>query len=232
MGRVENSFGKTLRGIFYTINPIKKKIIKTYCIVHKFINMQAIDVLYNEGFKDEAAFYKKNIKALNEGVTWADQDFKSSNHFYHVNKEKGLFGFSNLLLELKKYYGRATSYYKEGDIYRSMFFLGVCCHMIQDATVPQHTDNRLLKDHRKFEQWIISKLLLDFSFTAKDGMIQYNNLEDYVKNNSAFARATINKYGALTNLEEKYYKVSVEIIREAEKTTSGLLKRFYMENIS
>lgn len=231
MGVVEKSFGKTVRGVFYTLNPIKKKIIKTYCIVHKFINMQAIDVLYNEGLKEEAAFYKKYIKALNEGVTWADQDFKSSNHFYHVNKERGLFGFSNLLLELKKYYGRATSYYKEGDIYRSMFFLGVCCHMIQDATVPQHTDNKLLKDHRKFEQWIISKLLLDFSFTAKEGMIQYDNLEDYVKNNAAFARATINKYGALPDLEEKYYKVSVDIIKEAEKTTSGLLKRFYMENI-
>lgn len=232
MGRVESSFGKTVRLLFYTVNPIKKKIIKTYCIVHKFINMQAIDVLYNEGNKEEAAYYKKYIKAINEGVTWADQDFKSSNHFYHLNKEKGLYGFSNLLFELKKYYEKATCYFKEGDIYRSMFFLGVCCHMIQDATVPQHTDNKLLKDHRKFEQWIISKLLLDFSFTAKDGMKQYENLEDYIKNNTAFARAAINKYGALTNLEDRYYKISVEIINEAERTTSGLLNKFYLENIS
>lgn len=228
---LEKGYGNTLKGLFFTINPIKKKIIKTYCIVHKYINIQAVELLSDNGYVSEAKLYKKYIKSMNEGVTWADQDFKSSNHFYHLNKQRGLYGFSNLLTEFKKYYGRASGYYSAGDFQKSMFFLGVASHMIQDATVPQHTDNKLLQDHREFEQWIIRRLLLDFSYTAEGKPTEYTNLDDYIINNAGFARNTMDKYKNLRGKEERYHMISMDIVKEAEKTTAGLFLHYYKENV-
>ncbi|MEK6264234.1 MAG: phospholipase, partial [Clostridium sp.] len=74
--KIEATYGKTLRGIMISVNPIKKKIMKTHCIVHKFINIQAIEILENKGYSEVNSFYKGYIKELNRGVTWADQDFK------------------------------------------------------------------------------------------------------------------------------------------------------------
>ncbi|ERI90133.1 hypothetical protein HMPREF1982_04073 [Clostridiales bacterium oral taxon 876 str. F0540] len=70
--RFESTYGITLRGIMHAVNPIKKKILKTNCTIHKFINMQAIEILKNEGYLKQHEFFKNHIKPLNEGVTWAD----------------------------------------------------------------------------------------------------------------------------------------------------------------
>ncbi|WP_298838286.1 zinc dependent phospholipase C family protein, partial [Clostridium sp.] len=155
----EATYGKTLRGLMVTINPIKKRIMKTHCIVHKFINIQAIEILKNKGYTEVNTFYKYYVKELNKGVTWADQDFKSSNHFYHHITGTGLYGFSNALTEFNKYYKYALKFVEAGDIRQAMFYFGAACHLIQDATVPQHVNNKLLKNHRNFELWIIGRLM-------------------------------------------------------------------------
>ena len=113
--KIEATYGKTLKGLMITVNPIKKKIMKTHCIVHKFINIQAIEILKNKGYSEVHSFYKSHIKELNKGVTWADQDFKSSNHFYHHIKGTGLYGFSNALTEFEKYYKSALKFVEAGD---------------------------------------------------------------------------------------------------------------------
>lgn len=120
--RIEKTYGSALRGVMYTVNPIKKKIIKTHCTIHKFLNLQAIAILKNEGYVKEYEFFKEYIIPLNEGVAWADQDFKSSNHFYHFNKGKGLYGFSDALTECKRYYSKSLAYMKFGETDKSMFF--------------------------------------------------------------------------------------------------------------
>ena len=71
---IEKTYGNALRGVMQTVNPIKKKIIKTHCTIHKFINMQAIAILGNEGYIEEHEFFKEHIKPLNEGVSWAKSD--------------------------------------------------------------------------------------------------------------------------------------------------------------
>ena len=62
-------------------------------------------------------------------------------------------GFSNALEECKKYYNTTLNYTKAGDFNEALFYFGAACHLIQDATVPQHVNNKLLKSHRKFELW-------------------------------------------------------------------------------
>ena len=136
--KIEKTYGTTVKGAFKIVNPIKKRVIKTHCLVHKFINYQAVEILKKENYNEQYEFYLKYIKSLNEGTVWADQDFKSINHFFHYKKKNGMFGFSNALAECKGYYIKAVNYYNENDIERSMFYLGAACHLVQDSTVPQH----------------------------------------------------------------------------------------------
>lgn len=227
--KIEATYGKTLKALMTTVNPIKKKIMKTHCIVHKFINIQAIEILKNKEYDEVYSFYKANIKELNNGVAWADQDFKSSNHFYHHNKGTGLYGFSNALTEFHKYYNRALKFVEAGDLRQGMFYFGAACHLVQDATVPQHVNNKLLKSHRNFELWIISRLMSDYSFPIFNEIIEQDNVEDYIKNNALFANKTYISYANVVDKEEKYKKISVLIVQRAQKTTAGLMLNFYNE---
>jgi len=227
--KIEFTYGKTLKGLMITVNPVKKRIMKTHCIVHKFINIQAIEILKNKEYTEAHNFYKKYIKELNKGVTWADQDFKSSNHFYHHIKGTGLYGFSNALAEFEKYYKCALRFIEAGDTRQAIFYFGAACHLIQDATVPQHVNNKLLKNHRNFELWIIGKLMSDYSFPVTNEIIKEDNIQDYVKNNALFASKTYNANVNIKEKEDRYNKVSSIIIQRAQKTTAGLMLNFYDE---
>lgn len=224
---IEKTYGRAMRGVMFAVNPIKKKIMKTHCTIHKFINIQAIEILKNEGYGEAHEFFKLYIKPINEGVTWADQDFKSSNHFYHFSEGKGLYGFSNALTECNKYYNKSTAYYKVKEIDKAMFFLGASCHLVQDMTVPHHVNNRLLDSHRGFEMWIIKRFLSDYAFLIDKGIVQYKTIEDYIKSNALFANNIYLKYLSTENKEERYAKMAAIILKEAQNTTAGFLLDYY-----
>lgn len=225
--KIEKTIGRTLKGVFFAVNPLKKLLLKTNCTVHKFINIQAIKILENNGYEDVSLFYKEYIDSINKGVSWADSDFKSSNHFYHFEKGIGLYGFSNALVESNKYYNNAKFNYETGDISKAMFYLGAAAHLIQDATVPQHVNNKLLKSHRGFELWIISKLLSNYQFYEEKEIKRYKGIDDYIKNNAKYANDMYAVYGNIEDKEERYEKIAPLIIREAQKSTAGILIDFY-----
>ncbi|MBC2580102.1 zinc dependent phospholipase C family protein [Clostridium sp. DJ247] len=225
--KLERTYGRALKGIFFAINPLKKKVMKTHCTVHKFITRQAVEILKNDGYEEEYNFFKKHIKVLNNGVTWADQDLKSSNHFYHVSKGTGLYGFSNALSECKKYYNKALELIYEKDIEKANFYFGASCHLVQDATVPQHVNNNLLKSHRNFESWIASRLMTDYSFEVKEGTVIYNTIEEFIKNNAIMASSTYIKNIGIKSRDEKYENIATTIIREAQRTTAGFMVKYY-----
>jgi phospholipase C len=225
--KLEKTYGKALRGVMYTVNPIKKKLIKTHCTIHKFINMQAIQILKNEGYFEEYEYFRDHIIPLNEGVAWADQDFKSSNHFYHFSKAKGLYGFSDALTECKRYYSKSLAYMKLGETDKAFFFLGASCHLVQDMTVPHHVNNRLLDSHRNFELWIIKRFMSDYSFLIDKGIIRYKSVDDYIKNNALMANNVFLKYLQVEDREERYGKIAARIIKEAQNTTAGFLLDYY-----
>jgi phospholipase C len=225
--KIENTFGKTIRSVMFAVNPVKKLILKTHCITHKYINDKAVDILKNEGYKKEYEFFKAHLKCINEGVTWADQDFKSSNHFYHYEKQKGLYGFSNALDECLKYYNKSLAYIEAGDMNKGIFFFGAACHLIQDATVPQHVNNHLLNKHRNFELWIITKILSNHPYGVEKGIKDYGSIDMYVKKNAIFANKIDMKYDYIKDMEMRYKKISEEILREAQITTAGFMLDFY-----
>lgn len=228
--KIENVYGGFMKGILYSINPIKKLLKKTYCTVHKFINKEAIELLKQNNYYDEYEFYKKNTKYLNFGVVWADQDFKSSNHFYNLKKEKGLYGFSNALFECEKYYNKACRCYEISDYCNSLFYLGAACHLLQDVTVPHHINNNLFKGHRAFELWVLNKGLKYNSFKAYGDIIKYYDIKEYIDNNALLSREVYNKYKYIDDKEKRYKKTIEIIILQAQRTTAGLLLKFYEEN--
>lgn len=225
--KIEKTYGSALRGIFHAVNPLKKKFLKTYCTVHKFVTIQSLEILKNDGYEEEYNFFKEYIYYINQGVTWADQDFKSSNHFFHFSKGKGLYGFSNALIECRRYYDKSLSYLEENNMPKAMFYFGAACHLVQDVTVPQHVNNKLLKSHRKFELWIISRLLSDYSFMAESGVVRYKTLDNYILNNAFLANNTYLKNLSNRNIEERYNLIASTILKAAQKTTAGFMLDFY-----
>lgn len=230
--KLEKTYGSALKGVFYAVNPLKKKLLKTNCTVHKYINIRGLELLKIEGYEKEYKFFKKYIGNLNEGVSWADQDFKSSNHFYHFNKNKGLFGFSNALTECERYYKKAITFLKRNEIEKAMFYFGAACHLVQDVTVPQHVNNKLLKSHRKFEMWIISKLFNDYSFKADNGINKYKSVEDFIKNNAYMANNIYIKSSYIYDTDQRYQVIASKILIEAQKSTAGFMVLFYNDIIS
>lgn len=227
MGRLELTYGRALRKIMIISNPIKKLLLKTHCVTHKFINVNTIKILNNESLYDISIFMKKYIDLINEGVVWADQDYKSTNHFYSVDTLKGLYGFSNLLNEFKKYYRTAMYYLEKGNIEKCMFYVGVCLHLIQDSTVPQHGSVDLFKEHRTFELWIISRLYDEENFKVETGIKRFDRIEDYIIRNIVFSQKVSKENKNVLNREQRYMNISSKIIRRAHETSAGFLIDVY-----
>jgi len=86
--KFETVYHRILKSIFWLLNPFKKIIIKTECQVHKHINLHALTVLKNDKYLEQYEFFLDSLEEINKGAVWADQDFKSSNHFYNPYKKK------------------------------------------------------------------------------------------------------------------------------------------------
>ena len=112
--RNNSIFEKTLN----VIGPIKNKFSKPDCKVHIFLQENAINSLWFNGYYEEYEVFNRYRKIINEGVVWADQDLKCYGHFYNVYTKKGLPGTNDNALTLsQEYYNYAINYFYEGDIY-------------------------------------------------------------------------------------------------------------------
>jgi len=86
--KIESLYDRFLKAVFWLLNPIKKMIIRTECQVHTHINLHALTILKNDRYLEPFEFYADNLEEINKGAVWADQDFKSSNHFFNPYKKK------------------------------------------------------------------------------------------------------------------------------------------------
>lgn len=229
MRAVERSYSFIYRNIIKAVIPVKKRIIKAECIIHKFINNQSIIILKNDGHIDAYNLMSLYINDINEGVVWADQDLKSSNHFYNPQTNRGLYGNSNAKKECINYYTRALNEYFQGDIKTAMFYLGAACHLIQDLTVPQHANVELLNNHRSYENWVIKMYKYNYKFKINKGGIYLNSLNYYIDLNSEKAINTYKKYSNVKNQNMRFYKITSIVLLMAQRTTAGLMYKFFYD---
>lgn len=229
MGIFEKSYSIAITNIFRAVNPIKKRIMKTECKVHKFINDQGIVILKNDNHIRAYNLFHTYIKDINLGAVWADQDLKSSNHFYNPEKDKGLYGRSNAYKEYMLYYTNALNLYYLGDMRAAMFYLGAACHLIQDMTVPQHVNIRLLGHHKKYENWV-KKMYLEYDyFRVTRGGIYLDSAAEYIHYNSTMSLKIYRKHKIEEEIYKRFHDVTAEILTLAQKTTAGLMMNFYYD---
>jgi phospholipase C len=154
MSLLERSYDTLLKAVFGISNPVKKSIIKTQCKVHKFINIHALNILRNDKCEREYNFFLSYIEDINKGAVWADQDFKSTHHFYNPYRKKGLYGRKSAMDLAKEYYSRALDLWKNGNFNKSLFYFGAVLHLIHDMSIPQHANIRLLDNHKQYETFV------------------------------------------------------------------------------
>ncbi|SHJ92921.1 phospholipase C [Clostridium cavendishii DSM 21758] len=227
MSIIEKSYSYAFKSALKAVNPIKKRIMKAECKVHKFINNQSLIILKNDGYIEAYSLMNSYINDINEGVVWADQDLKSSNHFYNPYNNKGLYGSSDAKKECIKYYTQALNEYLHGDIKNAMFYLGAACHLIQDLTVPQHANVHLLKDHKSYENWVIRTHTLYDEFKVKEGGIYLDSLNYYIDFNSKEAINIYRKHLNVKNKHVRFKLITSMVLTMAQATTAGLMFKFY-----
>ncbi len=227
MNVIERAYGKTFKTILWAVNPLKKIFKKTLCEVHIFINEQAVEILKNDGYQEAYDFFTQFKKCLNEGTVWADQDFRSREHFYNPYNQRGLYGCKSSMQRFEKYYGHALIHWDCGDKDKALFYLGAAVHLVQDSTIPQHGSIKLLKSHRKYEQWI-HKVHDDFiHYTVSNGGVYYNNPNEYIASNAKEAIAAYSKYYLIKNPSDRFFRIANRTFPLAQKTTAGCLMNFY-----
>lgn len=226
---LEGAYSLVYKNILRAVNPLKKRVVKTECIVHQAINNQSLHILRNDGYFDVYNLMSTYIDTINDGVVWADQDLKSSNHFYSPKTKRGLYGNSNAKNECESYYNRALNELILGDIKEAMFYLGAACHMVQDVTIPQHANVELLHNHRSFENWIIRMYRRFYKFKVFRGGIYLNSIGRYIELNSREAIRTHEKYSYIENEHIRFYKITSVILVMAQKTTAGVMAKFYYD---
>jgi phospholipase C len=229
MSTLERTYSFVYKNILKAINPLKKRIIKTECIVHKAINNQSLHILRNDGYIEVYELMADYIDSINEGAVWADQDLKSSNHFYSPKTKRGLYGISNAKNECESYYNRAINEFLLGNKKEGMFYLGAACHLVQDVTIPQHANVRLLDNHRSFENWIIRMHRRFHKFKVYKGGIYLNSIGKYIELNSREAIRTHEKYSHIENDHARFYKITSVVLVLAQKTTAGVMVKFYYD---
>ncbi|MFZ5967864.1 MAG: zinc dependent phospholipase C family protein [Bacillota bacterium] len=229
MNLLENTYGNFLKLSFLALNPFKKAVIKTECKVHKFINIQALEILKNDQYTDVYRFYQNYILQMNDGTYWADQDFKSSSHFYHPVRKKGMYGRKSAMDLGRDYYAKALELWKIGEINRSMFYFGAALHIIQDMTIPQHANVKLLDNHRQYENFVKRTYLYVNTFKATNGAIIFDSINEYIRFNTRVAMKIYNKFKVIKDNDQRYYRTTNCILPLAERTTAGCMITFYKE---
>jgi len=227
MNFIEKTYGNVLQYTFTFLNPFKKAIINTHCNVHKFINIQALRILKNDNYLDVYEFFALHIQHINKGTYWADQDFKSSCHLYNPYTKKGLFGRRSAMDLAVEYYYKAKKLFLEGKEEKAMFYFGATLHIIQDMTIPQHANVRLLDNHKQYETYVKRTYQYINNFKARSNAYVLDTIEEYVRFNARVALKIYRRFKDIKEKEARYYRVANCTLPLAQRTTAGCMLTFY-----
>lgn len=228
--KLESAYSKALTGTFKVISPIKRTIKKTECEVHLYIQENALEILNYHGYNEQYKLFKEYESKINEGLVWADQDFRCYHHFYNPKEKKGMYGYDdNALTIARSYYLKALKYFTLEDYNNSMFYFGAMCHIIQDLTIPQHAKGKLFDNHRQFELYVRENYRKINKFKCMEEPVILQSVTDYANYNSSNALKIDYLYQNITDLNTKFYLIALKSITLAQKTSAGCMIMFYKD---
>ena len=140
-----------------------------------------------------------------------------------------MYGRSNALELASDYYSKSIRFWNRHDYPKSFFYLGASLHLIQDVTIPQLVNVRLLEDHRQFENFVKRTYENVNEFQAFEGAYLLSSIENYVKFNARTALKIYRRFRFIENDENRYYRITRCTLPLAEKTTAGAMVLFYRQ---
>ena len=129
----------------------------------------------------------------------------------------------------RDYYDKAIRYWKNGNAEKAMFYMGAALHMIQDVTIPQHVNIRLLDDHRQFETFVKRSYDTVLDFQADCGAYLLSSIENFIRFNARTALKVDKHYRHIQDDEKRFYKITHCSLPLAERTTAGAMVLFYKQ---
>lgn len=228
MDMIESIYNRFLTGIFTLANPIKKTVKRTECKIHICINYYALGTIFDNGLINKYNVFNTYIDSINEGAVWADQDFRSSSHFYNPIKKRGLFGRKNAMDLAIEYYSKSIKLWPSNRN-KSMFFLGAGVHIIQDMTVPQHANIKLLGNHHQYETFVKKQYMHFESYSEDLKPYILDSISEYVRFNSRLALIIYDKFKNIKEDEKRFLQTTKCTIPLAIRTSAGLMILFYKD---
>lgn len=214
----------SVRLFLATTSPLQSLLDKP-CITHEFCNHQAITILSKDGFASCADFFSHYAEELNEGVIWADQGWKNVNHYFTLDSRKGLWQFSTAVEEFGVYLNRATRHMRRSELRKSCFFLGAAAHLLQDLCVPHHARGKVFDGHKQYEAW--ARVHCNSFIANSGGIYRQGQPTNSLLLDNASVSADLLSWTVYEGDETLYEKATAILLPLAQRTTAGLLLRFY-----
>ena len=199
--------------------------IKSLCLSHKFCNLHALAIIRGRGNTEIAAVLQDNLAPLQEGVTWADLQFRNINHFFDPITKKGLWRFSPGVYDFSVYLAKACRLAKTADITNSFFYLGAAVHLLQDMSVPHHVCGYLFKGHKKFENWVQNHLA-EFAY-PQNSINETTRPIDLLLSSATIAREFMPFVGE--SATEQHYRYAAKNLLPIAQTSSANLFEWFVE---
>lgn len=129
------------------------------------------------------------------------------------------------------YHSKALVLWDRGEFNQSLFYVGATLHIIQDMTIPQHANIRLLDNHRQYENYIKRSYKYLEDFQVERGTYLLNSVEDYIRFNARVALKVYNNFKKIKNSKDRYYKIASSTLPLAKRTTAGAMIMFYRDTL-
>ncbi|MCL6448246.1 MAG: zinc dependent phospholipase C family protein [Armatimonadetes bacterium] len=192
-------------------------------ITHLFCNEQAIVILSEDGFCQEADLLRKNLEAINQGTCWADRGWKCLAHYLDPDTQKGLGPWPSAAREGNSYFEQALMLWKQGRQTGAFFYLGAVLHLIQDLCVPHHANGVAFDGHQNLEKWARENR---HAFQVKSNGLYglAGEPEQWIYNNARVAKRFY-RPDLMGNREFLHYAVGL-LLPLAQRTTAGFMQYF------
>ncbi|WP_196598937.1 zinc dependent phospholipase C family protein [Pectinatus frisingensis] len=202
------------------------------CLTHKFCNKKALELLKNPFIKKTVSLHtlQENFSAVQNGVVWADLNFKNTCHFFNPATNHGLWFLPSARSIFFSYLNKAEQASKRHNFPRAFFYLGAAAHLLQDMTVPHHVCIHLFHGHKKFERWVRAHLSEFTVLTDNTLPICQNPMELFIEN-AKFTVAFMPSINGSVS-EDIYFHCAQILLSRAQTSSAAFYLWFIKENIS
>lgn len=216
----------SLKTMVFMESPMLQPIDRSCCTTHQYCNDKALDILHHHGFIQEVMLLGAYYKQLQDGVVWADSNWKNIHHFLHPHTRRGFWHFSNAAIDYLQCFNTSIKLIKQGHMGDAVFYLGAAAHLVQDMCVPHHAKCQLFDGHKKYEVWV-EKNLHDFSFSGKSKISFLNPVR--VLFEDAATALKLYKYVSAEVGVDKYEQATEILLPLANQSTANLFCYFFAQ---